>query len=264
MTTENAGRVHCEKRGSVAWIGFDRPQSRNAMTWEMYDALETLCREVDSDPAISAVVFHGCGGEAFVAGTDIKQFAGFESAEDAVDYERRIDRILRGLETLSKPTIALLEGFCVGGGAAIALACDFRYATPSLKFGVPIAKTLGNCLSVTNVSRLMDIVGIPRTKEVLMAARLIEAPQALDTGLVNAVYAPEAIEAAVAKHADEFSQRAPLTVQAAKQLIQRVQEHRRMPADASDDWVRTCYTSDDFKAAVNKFVNKTPFEWTGR
>lgn len=264
MTEENAGRVHCRKQSRVAWIGFDRPQSRNAMTWQMYDDLEALCRELDSDPEIDAIVFHGCGGEAFVAGTDIKQFAGFDSAEDGVEYERRIDEVLKGLETINKPTIALLEGFCVGGGAAIALACDFRYATPTLKFGVPIAKTLGNCLSVTNVSRFMDIVGIPRTKEILMAARLVEAPQALEIGLVNAVYPAEEIEGAVARHAAEFSHRAPLTVQAAKQIIQRVQEHRRMPADASDDWVRICYTSQDFKAAVNKFVNKTPFEWTGR
>lgn len=264
MIDETAGRVHCDKRDGVAWIGFDRPQSRNAMTWEMYDALAVLCREVDEDPEINAVVFHGCGGEAFVAGTDIKQFVGFDRPEDGVDYERRIDEVLMGLENLGKPTIALLEGFCVGGGAAIALACDFRYATPSLKFGVPIAKTLGNCLSVTNVSRFMDIVGIPRTKEILMAARLIEAPQAETIGLVNAVYGPGEIEDAVAGHAAEFSRLAPLTVRAAKQIVQRVQAHRRMPADASDDWVRTCYTSRDFKAAVDKFVNKTPFEWTGQ
>lgn len=263
MTDDNRGRVEYEKRDGVAWVGFNRPASRNAMTWEMYDALAMICTEVDADDTVHAVVFHGCGGEAFVAGTDIKQFVDFDAPEDGVRYERRIDTILSALEGVAKPTIALIEGFCVGGGAAIALACDFRYATPDLKFGVPIAKTLGNCLSVTNVSRFMDIVGIPLTKEILMTARLIEAPQAEAIGLVNGVYEAEAIEAEVADKAAAFERRAPLTVKAAKQLIKRVQEHRRMPADASDDWVRTCYTSRDFKAAVDKFVNKTPFEWTG-
>lgn len=263
MTDDNRGRVEYQKRDGVAWVGFNRPASRNAMTWEMYDALATICAEVDADDTVHAVVFHGCGGEAFVAGTDIKQFADFEGPEDGVQYERRIDAILGALEGVAKPTIALIEGFCVGGGAAIALACDFRYATPDLKFGVPIAKTLGNCLSVTNVSRFMDIVGIPLTKEILMTAKLVEAPQAEAIGLVNGVFEAEAIEAEVADKAAAFKRRAPLTVQAAKQLIKRVQEHRRMSADASDDWVRTCYTSRDFKAAVDKFVNKTPFEWTG-
>ena len=264
MSSESQGSVDCRVLDGVAWIGFNRPESRNAMTWQMYDALEKICETVDRDPEIFAVVFHGCGGEAFVAGTDIKQFADFEHGDQGVAYERRIDAAIAGLETMKTPTIALLEGFCVGGGAAIALACDFRYCTPGLKFGVPIAKTLGNCLSVTNVTRLMDIVGIPRTKEILMAARLIEAQEAAAIGLVGEIFESEVIEQAVAKKAQAFSQRAPLTVQAAKEVINRVLAHRRAPADASDDWVRVCYASQDFKAAVNKFVNKTPFEWTGK
>lgn len=264
MSSANQGTVEYQIKDGIAWVGFNRPESRNAMTWSMYDALERICREVDTDPDISAVVFHGCGGEAFVAGTDIKQFAEFDHPDQGVAYEHRIDTVLAGLETMKNPTIALLEGFCVGGGAAIALACDFRYCTPSLKFGVPIAKTLGNCLSVTNVSRFMDLVGIPRTKEILMAAKLIEAPEAAAIGLVNEIFAPAEINQQVAEKARAFSQRAPLTVQAAKEVINRVLAHRRTAADVSDDWVRVCYGSQDFKAAVNRFVTKTPFEWTGK
>lgn len=247
----------------IAWLGFNRPQSRNAMTWEMYDALESCCDRLAADDQVVAVVLHGVGGEAFVAGTDITQFAGFSKPEDAINYERRIDRVVGKLEALNKPTIALIEGFCVGGGAALAMVCDFRYCTPGLKFGVPIAKTLGNCLSITNVSRLIDMVGIARTKEALMMGALFNADEASHIGLVNAVIEPDHIYDQVADIAAQFAKRAPLTVQASKALIERVQKQRRAAHDAGDDWVITCYMSDDFKAAVNKFVNKTPFEWTG-
>ncbi|PMR73318.1 enoyl-CoA hydratase/isomerase family protein [Billgrantia endophytica] len=252
-----------EVQDGVAWLGFNRPQSRNAMTWEMYDALEAHCDQLATDDQVYAVVLHGVGGEAFVAGTDITQFAHFSKPEDAIGYERRIDRVVGKLEALNKPTIALLEGFCVGGGAALAMVCDFRYCTPSLQFGVPIAKTLGNCLSITNVSRLVDMVGIARTKEVLMMGKLFSADEASHAGLVNAVIEPVQIRERVADIAAQFARRAPLTVQASKALVGRVQEQRRAAHDAGDDWVIACYMSDDFKAAVNKFVNKTPFEWTG-
>ena len=263
MSDTSKGQVDCRIEQGVVWIGFNRPHSRNAMTWDMYDALARSLQEVESDRNIVAVVLHGCGGQAFVAGTDIRQFVDFEDGEAGVAYERGIDNAIAGLESLRKPTIALLEGFCVGGGAAIALACDFRYCTPSLKFGVPIAETLGNCLSVSNVSRLMDLLGVARTKEVLMAAKLIEASEAATMGLVSEVFAPEVIYSEVARKAQAFGGRAPLTVQASKDLINRVLAHRRAAAQAGDDWIRACYGSRDFKAAVERFVSKTPFQWTG-
>lgn len=253
-----------ELRDGVAWLGFNRPESRNAMTWEMYDALSAYCERLREDDAIHAVVLHGVGGEAFVAGTDIGQFEHFQEPQDAIAYEQRIDAVVGKLEALEKPTIALLEGACVGGGAALALACDFRYATPSLKFGVPIARTLGNTLSITNVSRLIDMLGVARAKEVLMLGTLFDAEQASAAGLVNAVFAPDCIQAEVAEVAEQLGRRAPLTLQASKALINRVLAHRRLERDASDDWVTACYMSDDFKAAVNKFLHKTPFEWKGR
>lgn len=247
----------------VAWLSFNRPQSRNAMTWEMYDALEKHCDQLVEDDTVHAVVLHGVGGEAFIAGTDISQFAGFTQPEEAIAYERRIDRVVGKLETLPKPTLALIEGACVGGGAAIALVCDFRYATPTLKFGVPIAKTLGNTLSISNVSRMIDMLGVARTKEALMMARLFGADEAHAAGLINQLFDANAIYAEVAALAEAFTKQAPLTLQASKALIGRAIEQRRLPADASDDWVTTCYMSRDFAAAVDKFVNKTPFEWSG-
>lgn len=260
---QHVDSVTYDVRNGVAWIGFNRPQSRNAMTWEMYDALEKHCDQLAEDDAVYAVVLHGVGGEAFVAGTDISQFAGFTQPNDAIDYERRIDRVVGKLETFPKPTLALIEGACVGGGAALALVCDFRYATPTLKFGVPIAKTLGNTLSINNVSRMIDMLGVARTKEALMMARLFGADEAHASGLVNQLFDAEAIYSEVAALAEAFAKRAPLTLQASKALIGRALEQRRLPADASDDWVTTCYMSRDFAAAVDKFVNKTPFEWSG-
>ena len=253
-----------EVRDGVAWLGFNRPESRNAMTWEMYDALSEYCDRSASNDAIHAVVLHGVGGEAFVAGTDIGQFEHFSEPEDGIGYEQRIDAVVGKLEALDKPTIALLEGACVGGGAALALVCDFRYATPNLKFGVPIARTLGNTLSITNVSRLIDMLGVARTKEALMLGTLFDAEQASEAGLVNAVVAPDQIHAEVAKVAEQLGGRAPLTLKASKALVGRVLAHRRLAREASDDWVTACYMSDDFKAAVSKFLHKTPFKWTGR
>ncbi|APE30274.1 enoyl-CoA hydratase [Halomonas aestuarii] len=256
--------VILRREGGIAWIGFNRPASRNAMTWEMYDALEAHCDRLARDDEVVAVVLHGVGGEAFVAGTDISQFVDFEAPEDATGYERRIDRVVSKLEALPRPTIALIEGACVGGGAALALVCDFRYCTPSMKFGVPIARTLGNTLSMTNVSRMVDMIGVARTKEALMMARLFRADEAAQAGLVNGVFDAEVIHEEVASLAAAFAERAPLTVQASKALVGRVLEERRAPPEAGDDWVTACYMSDDFKAAVNRFVHKTPFEWSGR
>ena len=266
-TTENMSFTESVKfsiRNGVAWIGFNRPQSRNAMTWEMYDALEKHCDQLAEDDAVYALVLHGVGGDAFVAGTEISQFAGFHQPDDAIAYERRIDRVVGKLETFPKPTLALMEGACVGGGAALALVCDFRYATPTLRFGVPIAKTLGNTLSINNVSRMIDMLGVARTKEALMMARLFNADEAHASGLVNQLFDAEVIYTEVAALAETFAGRAPLTLQASKALIGRALEQRRLPANAGDDWVTTCYMSQDFAAAVNKFVNKTPFEWSGR
>lgn len=256
--------VQFEVRDGIAWVGFNRPQSRNAMTWEMYTALEHYCDTLAHDNEIHALVLHGVGGEAFVAGTDITQFTHFSKPEDAIGYERRIDQVVGKLENFPKPTLALIEGACVGGGAALALVCDFRYATSTMKFGVPIAKTLGNTLSISNVSRLIDMVGVARTKEVLMMARLFGAEEAYSAGLINRLFDADTIYADVAMLAADFAKRAPLTLQASKALINRALEQRRLGADASDDWVTTCYMSQDFAAAVDKFVNKTSFEWSGR
>ena len=157
-----------EQDRQLAYITFNRPEARNAMTWNMYDRLEKLCDQVDSSEDIRVVILQGAGDQAFVAGTDIAQFQSFRTPQDAIAYEQRIDRVVDRLERVQKPTIAMIRGYCVGGGMSLALACDFRYASPDLRLGVPIARTLGNCLSMSNYARVLDLVGPARAKEVIM------------------------------------------------------------------------------------------------
>ncbi|MCG7601085.1 enoyl-CoA hydratase/isomerase family protein [Halomonas sp. McH1-25] len=264
MEPKTSVELECIREGRIAWVIFNRPEVRNAMTWGMYDELERLCDELEQDEGVDVVILRGSGGEAFIAGTDIKQFETFNSPTDAIDYEQRIDRVIERLETLQKPTIAMLEGFCVGGGAAIAMVCDFRYATPDLKFGIPIARTLGNCVSLNNMARIVDLVGGARAKEVLMLARLLKADESLSAGLITQVSQPESIEDEVRAVAAKLSSFAPLTLRACKEGIRRVQASRRPEPGMDKDLIELCYTSQDFHNAVDAFINKKPHSWLGK
>src|SRR5262245_45897328 len=144
------GEVRYSRKGEIATVLFDRPAARNAMTWRMYDQLTDICGHLRMERDVRVVVFRGVGGKAFIAGTDIAQFRSFTSGEDGIDYEKRMEGYVSGVETLPMPTLAVVEGFAIGGGLAIALACDLRIAAPESRFGVPVARTLGNCLSMTN------------------------------------------------------------------------------------------------------------------
>src|SRR6184192_2311917 len=170
--------------GQIVWLTLNRPRARNALTFHMYERIGELCLEVNADPSVRTVVFTGAGGRAFAAGTDISQFRAFDKEEDALAYEERMDRVLGALETVRVPTIAAIAGACTGGGAGIAAACDLRICTPSLKFGFPIARTLGNTLSLGNFVRLTALLGMARVKDLVFTARLVEAREALAIGLV--------------------------------------------------------------------------------
>lgn len=253
-----------KKSGSQALIQFNRPQAHNAVTQGMYDRLEQVCNDIDADKAIRVVVIRGVGGKAFVAGSDINHFKSFESGDDAVSYEGRIDQVVGRVERLECTTIAVLEGVCAGGGVPLALACDFRYSDPDLRFGVPIAKTLGNCLSMANVARLIDYLGVSKTKEMLMLGRMLGAKQANELGLVNAVFPAHELDVEVQNLTDEILSLAPLTLQAAKVAVRRTLETRRASPESGDDFIRRCYTSDDFHEGVNAFTEKRKAQWQGR
>ena len=199
--------VQFTSEGRVAFLTFNRPEARNAMTWPMYDALAEACDLVDADQRLSVFVLRGAG-DAFVAGTDISQFTSFATAEDGIAYERRMERVLERLEQVSVPTIAQVHGVAAGGGCLIALACDLRVCSPAARFGVPISRTLGNCLSAANCARLVDLIGAARTKELLFTGRLLDATEALSLGLATRLAAVDALDAAVRELVRRLRQRA--------------------------------------------------------
>jgi enoyl-CoA hydratase len=250
------------REGGVLWLTFQRPKARNAMTFEMYDVLEQTARRANDDVAVTALVVTGASG-AFVAGTDIAQFADFSTAEQAYAYEERMDRVLGALEAVRKPTIAAIAGATTGGGLAIAAACDLRIATAGATFGMPIARTLGNCLSLANLVRLASLIGAARVKELIFTARIVAADEARACGLVNEIVADEtALRARVDELARAMSTHAPLTLWATKVGLRRIRE--RMLPDEGRDLVALCYTSEDFREGVRAFMEKRRPAWKGK
>lgn len=240
--------------GAIARVTFNRPEARNAMTWAMYDGLVEACEKVDSDPDVRVLILHGAGSKAFVAGTDIGQFQTFRTPEDALEYERRLDRVIARLEAVTKPTLAVIEGPAAGAGAVIALTCDLRYCTPESQIGVPIARTLGNCLSIANYARLVDLLGPARTKELLFRARLVSATEAHELGLVNGIVPADRLFEHVSAVANEIATHAPITLRATKEAIRRLQVYRR--AVEGDDLTVLAYMSEDFREGVSAFLEK--------
>jgi enoyl-CoA hydratase len=255
------GDVHYSRDGAVATVVFDRPAARNAMTWTMYEALGEICARIRHEAGVRVAVFRGAGGKAFIAGTDIAQFQTFRSGEDGSAYEEKMEGYISGLETLPMPTLAVIEGFAIGGGLAIAAACDLRIATPSSRFGVPIARTLGNCLSVANYARLVAGFGASRAKRMLLLAENLSTEEALAAGFLSEVVEPETLDRRVAEIADRLAHNAPITMRVSKEAIRRILQ-AGLPD--GDDLVRASYGSDDFHEGVRAFVEKRSASWTGK
>lgn len=256
----NQGQVELRIEGNVASVTFDRPEARNAMTWSMYEQLRAHCERLREDRRVRVVRFQGAGGEAFVAGTDIAQFQDFDG-EKGIAYERQIDSTMQLLAGLPMPTVAVVQGWCIGGGLAIASTCDFRLATPGSKFGVPIARTLGNCLSIANVAGLVAAFGRPRVQRLLLLADVIGAEEAASCGYVIEVVEPQAIEAAAQKLCGKLASLAPVTQQVSKEALARLLRHD-LPED--EDLIRRTYGSEDFREGVTAFVAKRPPVWKGK
>jgi enoyl-CoA hydratase len=252
-----------EIRDGIAYVIFNRPQARNALTFAMYERLAEICGLVNDDASVRAMILTGAGDKAFAAGTDISQFRAFASAQDAIDYEARIDRVLGTLEQCRVPTVAAISGACTGGGAGIAAACDVRIGTKTAKFGFPIARTLGNCLSMSNLGRLSSLVGPARVKELIFSARLIEAPEAHTLGLLSEVVEDAA---ALATRAEElarlYASHAPLTLRATKEALRRLKAHAS--SVDGEDLILLCYMSEDFREGMDAFLAKRAPRWTGR
>jgi enoyl-CoA hydratase/carnithine racemase len=262
MSGETDDHLRLEQDGRVVVLTVNRPEARNAMTFDMYERLHDVCERVDQDPGARVLVLRGAGDKAFVSGTDIRQFLEFKTREDALQYEGRITRVLGRLHRMSKPTIAMVQGDAVGGGMFMALACDLRLAAEHARFGAPVARTLGNCTAPLAFSLLANTIGPVRARNLLLTARLMDAAEARAVGLVDEVHPAAALLARVQELARHLTELAPLTLAAVKEATRRV----TAPAALRDaeDLILSCYLSQDFREGVRAFLEKRKPDWQGR
>jgi enoyl-CoA hydratase/carnithine racemase len=229
----------------------------------MYERLAEICNKANEDRSIKAILITGGGDKAFAAGTDISQFRTFDKEEDALQYEERIDRVMTAIERCKVPTIAAIHGACTGGGASIAACCDLRVASRAMKYGFPVARTLGNCLSLASYNRLVYLVGPALVKDIVFRARLIEAQEALARGLISELYEDQAT---LMQRAEEIARlvasHAPLTLQATKEALLRLRP--KIAHGEGNDLVLMCYMSQDFREGMDAFLNKRQPVWKAR
>jgi enoyl-CoA hydratase/carnithine racemase len=254
------GAVLLEQKGAIALITLSRPAALNALTWAMYQQMEAHLEHLAADDTTRAIIIQG-EGKAFAAGTDIQQFQGF-TGEDGVAYEHKMEAIVERLYTITKPTIAAIHGYAVGAGIVIASVCDLRYATPASRFGVPIARTLGNCITLKNYQHLVDGFGAMRTKEMLFTARLLTATDALQCGFLTAIADEEQLIKHVTEAAQQVSALAPLTIWSVKEAQRRL--NAAEGAIEFDDVVARIYSSSDFAEGVQAYLEKRKPHWSGQ
>ena len=246
----------------VGRITFNRPEARNAFTFDMYERLAEIFQQAEKAPSVKVLILTGAGEKAFAAGTDISQFKAFSTAEHALEYEAKMDRILGAVESSRLPTIAAIAGVCTGGGAAVAACCDIRIAAQNARFGVPIGRTLGNCLSIANYARLIALIGVARVKEIIFTGRLIEAAEGHAIGLFSEVLRDYSeLQSRATELAQTVAAQAPLTLRATKQALLRIRQS--ISPEDDRDLILMCYMSRDFREGMDAFLNKRAPKWTG-
>ena len=230
------------------------------MTWAMYEQLDSALDRLAAESDIRVAILRGAGGN-FVSGTDISQFVDFKSGDDGVEYERRLEAIVAKLESSRVATIAAVEGYALGGGLMLATVCDLRICTPNARFGVPVAKTVGNCLSMANYARLVASLGASRTKAMLFTADAMSAEEANALGCVVGVVEPAQFDGELAALCAKVVSHAPITLQVTKESVRRI-------VNASfaqgGDLVQRAYASSDFREGVAAFLEKRSARWEGR
>lgn len=264
MTTSiTSGDLLYRVENGVGHAVLNRPQARNALTFEMYDRLADICASMPTDGSVRAIVVSGAGGKAFGAGTDISLFKAFKGAEDGLEYERRMSVRIGKIEACPVPMIAAISGACTGGGAAIAACADIRVATQDLRFGFPIARTLGNCLSSGSLAKMTSLIGPAKVTELIFTARLMEAPEAKAIGLVSEILPDyDAVMARANQMAAEIATLAPITLRVTKEALRRLRTANGKAAD--EDLVAAAYGSADFREGLTAFLEKRKPQWSGK
>jgi len=258
---DGEGRVRLERDGPVARIIFDRPSAHNAFTWKMWEELDTLLSNLSTEPDLRVVTLRGGGGKAFVSGSDIAQFRDFSGGSDGIAYEAKMNRYFERLLAVPVPTVAIVDGWAAGGGLNLAACCDIRVASRRAKFGSPIARTIGNCVSMQTYARVLTGFGEARAKRMMLLAEFIDAEEAFASGFLARLAEPEALDAVAEEVVGRLLENAPLTLRVSKAAIGRILAR---DIDPADDLISLIYGSEDFRRGVDAFVNKTKPEWLGR
>ena len=260
MTAEELLYEVCDE---VALVTFNRPKSRNALTFDMYQRLAQICATTPTDGSVKAIIITGAGDKAFAAGTDISLFQDFGDPQQGIDYEAKAAENFALIDECPVPIIAAMSGACTGGGAAIASVCDLRIASSDFKFGFTIARTLGNLLSADSLSRLVALIGEAKLLDIILTSRLIEADEALACGLVSEIHADhDAMMEAAWAIAQRIKQHAPLTMRATKTLLRRIRQSR--PVIEDQDVIGKVYSSADFREGLESFLAKRKPQWQGK
>jgi enoyl-CoA hydratase len=259
MTDRLIGR----KDGAIGWIVFNNPGRRNAVSLDMWEAIPRVLDDFTADPAIRAVVLTGAGDKAFVSGADISQFEKERnSAEQVKHYEEVAEQANQALKTCDKPVIAMIRGYCIGGGLGIAALCDLRIAADDARFSIPAAK-MGLGYRASSMKGLVDLVGKAYALEIMLTARLFSAAEAKDMGLVNRVVPVAELERTTREYCDMIAANAPLTMRTARRVIAEVLKQKYDNA-ACDAWVQECFGSEDYKEGRRAFMEKRKPVFKGR